>query len=554
MKRMGMLLAVCLLLCTCLGGVAVNAETFGAEYAYVTENALSVLPKTLEAVLEFPADKVESERGGVVFGNYSASGVACVNLEIYQFGSPRLYVVDNDGGTIDLVFNKADVYTDEKVHLAVVIDTEEVHCYINGEWVQTIQSALPADVTFENRAVIGGDLRLGNGQYFKGTLESVALYTDKRTADEIAADAVATTADTAELFGAYTLANAGDELKPTAGNGPVFSKINHEGMTYLQDYQTATEYDYSMALIGDIQSITYLHPEKLHYIYDWLVENADSKKIEMVIGLGDITDKDTDEEWELAKQEMQKLDGVVPYTIVRGNHDSFGQYKNYFSYEEYKDTVDEAFSETMLSSYRKMTIGGVKYLFLNLDLTMSDSLIEWANAVIADNPDYNVIISTHIYLGTNKKPLGESYQSSFDRYGVVNNGDEAWEKLYSQHENISMVICGHCPTDKIIVNQRQGVHGNTVTEMMVDPQGTDKAQEGVGLVAMLYFSNEGKTVDVEYYSTIKEAHYLQDNQFRLEVEVVESASALWWIIGGAVAIVTAAAVIIFVKKKTKKQA
>ena len=58
----------------------------------------------------------------------------------------------------------------------------------------------------------------------------------------------------------------------------------------------------------------------------------------------------------------------------------------------------------------------------------------------------------------------------------------------------------------------------------MDPQGTDSSYHGLGLVAMLYFSKDGQQIDVEYYSTIENAHFLEENQFEMEVSVVEPGS------------------------------
>jgi hypothetical protein len=55
--------------------------------------------------------------------------------------------------------------------------------------------------------------------------------------------------------------------------------------------------------------------------------------------------------------------------------------------------------------------------------------------------------------------------------------------------------------------------------MLIDPQGVDKAQGGVGLVTMLYFSADGKTVQVETYSTDKKAFFLEENQFTLTLDL-----------------------------------
>jgi len=90
-----------------------------------------------------------------------------------------------------------------------------------------------------------------------------------------------------------------------------------------------------------------------------------------------------------------------------------------------------------------------------------------------------------------------------------NDGAELWEKLVSQHSNIVMVLCGHDHKTKDIVRrEREGVNGNVVTEMLICPQSidvNDSSTPKAGMVAMLYFSNGGKDISVEYVNTAASA-------------------------------------------------
>ena len=314
---------------------------------------------------------------------------------------------------------------------------------------------------------------------------------------------------------------------------------------FIKDRAPAKDYAYSFAVIGDTQVTTADYPDKLSCIYDWLVENAASKKIKFVFGLGDITYYSTRGEWSVAKKEINKLNGVIPYSILRGNHDTIETYTETFPLSEYADTIDGSYNNTMLYTYQKFNVGKLKYLVLNLDTYPADEILSWASGVISDHPDYNVIVSTHAYL--NGK--GDFYTGNAD----ANDGDEIWEKLVKNHKNIVLVLCGHVGTDKVVVNKREGVHGNIVTEMLVDPQGTEKRLGPGGYVAMLYFSEDGKNVQVEYYSTVNQAHFREDNQFSMELSVIEPKGNVGIIIGGACVLVLLSLVIIFRKKLFRKK-
>jgi hypothetical protein len=95
-----------------------------------------------------------------------------------------------------------------------------------------------------------------------------------------------------------------------------------------------------------------------------------------------------------------------------------------------------------------------------------------------------------------------------------------WDKLISKHENIVLVLSGHDPCDNVVMTQTEGDHGNIVTQMLIDPQGVDAALGVTGLVAMLYFSEDGSHVTVEYYSTVREQFFISTNQFEFDLAVV----------------------------------
>lgn len=512
------------LLCTCLFVVASAESTDGMKFTFNelcrADGPLSLLPSTYEATVYFSEDMEASERGGVIIGNYNGTA-NCFNFEIHKNGNPRIYI-KNQEIIYDVIFNKVNVYTGEWVHIAITKDSEAgvVSCYINGELKQKMSVETPAESVFSTKTAIGGDLRTGNGQYFKGRIKNVALYSDVRTAEEIKSDYAGEELDASALMGYYELLEGEDTFSDKSGVGQSFSMLR----PLIKDYESTSDFAYSFAIVGDTQTLTYYYPDKLHYIYDWIVDNAEEKKIKFVFGLGDITDKSTSDEYNLAKAEILKMDGVVPYSIVRGNHDVKGSYKKHFSYKEFKHTITGSYDKSMLNTYQTLTVGEIKYLIVNLDIGPSDRVLEWASRVIEKHRDHNVIITTHIYLEGDGTTVDENESQNATKYGGFNTGEKMWEKLVSKHENIVLVISGHKPTDRIIVTKREGVHGNVVTEMLVDPQGTDSSYKGIGLVAMLYFSEDGRDVDVEYYSTIEKAHFLQENQFEMDLAVVDSAS------------------------------
>ena len=491
------------------GGMAFTADP------YKLVKSISTPINTFEATVYFPKNFVSTERGGVIIGNYN-SNVDCVNFEIYSDGSPRVYI-HKSGTTYNFVFDKANVCTGEWVHIAVVRETSsKMSCYINGELVQSITKSAP-DVKDTDVHILGGDQRSGNEQYFKGRIKNVALYDDARTVDEIKADM--TSAGKDGLICSYELdgLSAPTSIADKSGNG-YDAKLK---TSYFTEKAPLEEYAYSFAVIGDTQILAESYPEKYTALYDWVLGNVESKKIKFVLGLGDITNSSTAAEWELAKQNIHRMDGVVPYSLVRGNHDTESTMMKYFPIADYKDKLGGVYnSRHIFNSWQELVVGEIKYLIFTLDYGAQDAVLDWASEIIEAHPDHNVIITTHAYLFRDGTTLdaGDVVPPS-NKGSQYNNGDHMWDKLIKKHENIVLVLSGHDPCDYVVYAQDKGENGNLVTQMLVDPQGVDKAQGGVGMVTMLYFSADGKTMQVETYSTDRKAFYLEENQFTLTLDL-----------------------------------
>ncbi len=319
-----------------------------------------------------------------------------------------------------------------------------------------------------------------------------------------------------------------------------------------------TDYDYSFAIIGDqqvmVQYAREMNSDKnFKLIYDYIIDNADSKKIAHVFNLGDIvqttyeyepTHTDThknrmEAEAKFAYEQIARLDGVLDYSLVRGNHDGPVFYEEYFginsSYTGYSSHIEDYYINSS-NSVHYFSAGELDYMVVTLDFGAGDSVIEWANEVIAAHPNHNVIITTHAYMHRTgellanstlcaRKPDGTNdplYNTAMG--ALANNGDDMWNKLVKKHANIVMVLSGHVDTEDVVLTELKGDNGNTVINMLINPQGMDteyKSQGGVGAVAMFYFSNGGKTVEVRYYSTVQEGYIKTENQYTFTINTIQ---------------------------------
>ncbi len=289
----------------------------------------------------------------------------------------------------------------------------------------------------------------------------------------------------------------------------------------------ATDYAYSMAVVGDIQITTYKHTDMLHHTYDWILENAKDKNIQYVLGLGDITDQDNDWEYAAVEEQFGRLqEAGIGHTITRGNHD--WHFDDYITYDKYGNGF-VSFDGTMRNVYRLTTIGGTKYMMLTLDFFPTDDAVQWADEVIAAHPDYNVILTTHAYYKTGMTIGGGELQQDSDLYNVpdisvANSGQDLYDKLVNKHSNIVLVLCGHASTEDYgpayQIDER--ADGSKVVQMMINHQQLESVDgRSYGMIAMLYFKNDGKTVQLEYFSAANEMYYMDKFQYSFELDLID---------------------------------
>ena len=190
----------------------VDGQTFDKDSVSHIGN-LEGTPHTIEAVIQVP--KEQSDRAGVIVGNYDGGTGAQMNLEIYYGGTVRLFV-NTGSAKMSCVF-ATDIRSLAPMHIAVTVDGTLVTLYIKGDAVETrtLDETLP---TVTDNYCVGGDAREDGSQYFKGTVYALHLFEDVRTPEEIRQDMrlVDQGAD-ALLYTGYFQSTTGDRTDATVG-------------------------------------------------------------------------------------------------------------------------------------------------------------------------------------------------------------------------------------------------------------------------------------------------------------------------------------------------
>ncbi len=565
---------------------------FANYYSYSTTKTLTQMPRTMEAWINYSGatSNVQS-----IFGNFRSTNTNSFSLRV-QSGTPRvllasLYDMGESAHTLN--FTQVRVQAGQWTYLAVTfdVDNQKAHCYIDGELKQTLniskvqlEAIKSIDFVSDNKthlstlgsshASVGSSSR----RDFLGEIASFAAYSDVRTADEIKKDMESySSPDKNSLMFAYEFKEKGCEsYTDLSGNK---TNLGWAGRDFVrkEDVSEPDKYDYSITIVGDTQAISKTPDTTAYYgLYDWISNNISSKKIQAVIGVGDITNNNTDEQWERAKTAFAKINNKVLHFPILGNHDNtdkyggvVGIYKNYVPFN--KTSTSDSYDGTIKSHYKEFKIGDTDWLILGLSYGPTTEELDWAKEVLLWHPKHNVILTTHAYL---------------DGDGTILQKDAApkiQSELVQAYSNIVMVVCGHMRNDNVLLFTETRADGTTVQALFTNPQDADASVPG-GLATMLYFSENSTKVQVRNYATALDCYLGQDScvEFNLDLvgnrkepekvssEIVPVSSTqetvsdevpvtttpseekfpvVYIIIGGAVLVVLAVVIVLVIKKK-----
>lgn len=490
---------------------------FSKSQVFTLEKRFDRTPCTFEAWIKLNYNHFGNY---CVISSYANKMYPCISFQITK-GHPLLLWGD-PSYVCSYTFNKVDLITNDWVHVALVrdFDMQQIRCYVGGVLAET-QVMHPASRELDCGVFsIGGDMRENNSHSFCGRLGLLALYSSARTNEQICAD-MTSPEHCPELMALYDTFRT-ERLSDLSGNGYDAVKLPASKSNFIPNelVPPLEDYDYSFAVLGDIQTLLEDYPEYFHMVYDWLLENKDKHKIKYVLGLGDTISWPCEKTWELAMENVLRLNGNIPFTFARGNHDTVEQYNKFFPYSKFKDTMDGSYDDTMLNTYKLFTLGKRKFLLFVLDFGPAMEILNWASEIVEAHQDCNVIITTHSYIFRDGHFHDSTYPYPPHLFGGVLNGDEMWEHFIRKHKNIILVLCGHISSETIVLRHDFGDNGNLITTLLIDPQDIDDWFGGLGMVAMLYFRQRDNTVQVRHYSTVKEKYFSSSAQFSFKLDFV----------------------------------
>lgn len=293
---------------------------------------------------------------------------------------------------------------------------------------------------------------------------------------------------------------------------------------------------WTIAILPDIQHYSEDFPGVLRLQTRWIAENKDKQNLVYVLQNGDITNRSSNREWKNAQEGFSILDSVVPYAIVPGNHDyeprgsartRDTKLNDYFPPSRFQDwptfggTMEEGRIE---NNFHLFEAGGRKWIVVGLEWAPRDKTLTWLDGLLRKYADRKAIVFTHAYMyndstrhdwakkGTKQKWNPHAYKTP----GMINDGEEIWQKVIRKHPNVFMVMNGHVLGDGLGFQVSKGDHGNLVNEMLVNYQ--MQKVGGGGWLRLLEFWPDGKTVQARTYSPLYERfNTSEDNQFTMQI-------------------------------------
>ncbi|GHH75501.1 metallophosphoesterase [Promicromonospora soli] len=276
-------------------------------------------------------------------------------------------------------------------------------------------------------------------------------------------------------------------------------------------------------------------------VMDWIVDNAEQRKIAYVAHTGDITETNIrafppeleDQvigEFDFASEAQGRIDAAgIPNGVVAGNHDNQSGtnpelYDRYFGPQRYEEVsegwADASYGGTMKpgsneNHYDLFSAGGLDFVVVGLSYGVTRDEAEWAASIFDRYSDRNGILLTHDYLEPSSSPDGRGAN-----FGG-SDGPLLYNLLVRDNPNVFMVLAGH--RHGVGTNVRPPVIGDIgggVVELLADYQfytvsadqlgltriggynPADRLQFGASFFRMLQFDVDRGEVSVDTYSPL----------------------------------------------------
>lgn len=302
-----------------------------------------------------------------------------------------------------------------------------------------------------------------------------------------------------------------------------------------QQFADPAEYDFSLQHITDTQYLARDNPDVFESMTQWTADNAGRRKIAYSMHTGDLIQSwispgrspdQARKEFAAADDAMAILEEAgVPHGVLPGNHDNIWNaagrlvpgaheknhalYNEYFGPARYRDQPWWGGSVTASDNsahYDLIEVAGAKFLMLSIGYNPPEQVMSWAEDVLREHPDHNVVIGTHYYLDES----GELRMSGFGDVGG-SSGQQIWNRLVVPFESVFLVLSGHVDGQTTVTDRKVGDSDRTVVELLADYQNfTVDGRRETGFQRLLQFDIDGGTLAVTTHSPALNSFRVED--------------------------------------------
>lgn len=256
----------------------------------------------------------------------------------------------------------------------------------------------------------------------------------------------------------------------------------------------------TFAWISDTQYYSAYFPDTFMAMTNYIADEAEAGRVDCVLHTGDVVDYIYgSEQWDIADGCMSRLDGVVPYVVAAGNHDTgmtLGDYSEYgarFGAHRFNNTPGFTVADDGRFASYKMSAGGVDWLIVALGYNCGEDAVNEAALALEAEPDRTAVLITHDFL-------------DYDGSRSV-NGQYLWDTLVVPYDNVRLVLCGHVHSAARRVDtldsDGDGAPDRSVVQLLADYQNT--ADGGGGCIRFLSFDPGSGELTVDTYSPAGDA-------------------------------------------------
>jgi len=232
---------------------------------------------------------------------------------------------------------------------------------------------------------------------------------------------------------------------------------------------------------GDTQKIVDQNPSAYLTTMEKVKTDPVTKEADFILQMGDITEDSKLNNWDIAQQGWNKLDGLIPYVLNVGNNDIMNggeqNFNIYFPIDKYKKWP------SFVSNYdghsnvaHQFNAGGVDWLIISMRFERSEAVKTWAENLIINNLDKKVILISH--------------DANLD-------GSEV--EMCKKYENVLFVMCGHTASKHALL---RGDNGNVMGWIKTCMHHKDKDD----YFCVIDIDVANGVAEMRYYSPLKERY------------------------------------------------